>query len=641
MASPVGVVSHVKVLSEHVEDVSSLEAWERSFMHGLSSEETRGLMVWHSMVKFVFNGFPALEYIQPEEIVVDPIKIMNVYGITFCGPHAAGTIALARHAGLRARGWALHGHVVPEIWWDGGWHMLDSSLVTWFPREDGSPAGVQEIVGEVKAWLEGHPGMAGNRERLLKLQKSRGDTGWKEGPPLLVRSPFLNGSGWYPARTHNWASTMLEYDGSLLSEGYEMAVSLGYRVNNQLRPGQRLTFRWGNQGLHINMNEPRFLNDPSRRMGEGIAAHTPAFGDMAPGRIGNGTLEWDVPLQEARLAAAALRAENLRHEEGPDGPALFAASEETPGLVELRVPSSYVYLTGRLNLESIAGGGSTVTVLFSRKHGLDWKELARFEESGSREIDLSGEVFRLYDYRLRLLLQGEGAGLQGIRIAHVFQHSQRALPALAAGENAVRFTAGPAEGTITLEGSLDAGRRDRQLTWTELRPEVEGFRQATRWTLEGSRGTIHVPVRTPGEMVRLRMSVACRLRQEGDTLDASVSWDGGESYVSMGRCRGPHYAITCAFTSPPAPPGIREALVRIEGRKVNATRINNLRIDADYAEPHGGFRPVRITTTWEEAGRSRSHVHVARSPAEEYSVTVGPDPLMKSLVLELEGKGPA
>ena len=42
---PVGVVSHVKVLSDKVLDVSSMEAWERSFIRdGMSDrEKIRGL----------------------------------------------------------------------------------------------------------------------------------------------------------------------------------------------------------------------------------------------------------------------------------------------------------------------------------------------------------------------------------------------------------------------------------------------------------------------------------------------------------------------------------------------------------------------------------------------------------------------
>jgi hypothetical protein len=60
------------------------------------------------------------------------------------------------------------------------------------------------------------------------------------------------------------------------------------------------------------------------------------------------------------------------------------------------------------------------------------------------------------------------------------------------------------------------------------------------------------------------------------------------------------------------PPGARAALVRFAGTSRNATGIFNFRIDADYREPRGGFRPVKVTYAWEEAGRLRRHAHVAR-----------------------------
>jgi hypothetical protein len=45
-----GVVSHVKVISNHVEDVSSLEAWKKSFIKDGMTDEEKALAVWKSVV---------------------------------------------------------------------------------------------------------------------------------------------------------------------------------------------------------------------------------------------------------------------------------------------------------------------------------------------------------------------------------------------------------------------------------------------------------------------------------------------------------------------------------------------------------------------------------------------------------------
>jgi hypothetical protein len=61
----------------------------------------------------------------------------------------------------------------------------------------------------------------------------------------------------------------------------------------------------------------------------------------------------------------------------------------------------------------------------------------------------------------------------------------------------------------------------------------------------------------------------------------------------------------------------------------------SFRIDADYKEPHGGFRPVRVTYLWEEGGLEKQDVHVAKKPDETYQITCESTPVMKSLILEL------
>jgi len=61
-----------------------------------------------------------------------------------------------------------------------------------------------------------------------------------------------------------------------------------------------------------------------------------------------------------------------------------------------------------------------------------------------------------------VLLEGAGAGLERLAIRHEVQCSQRALPALDRGENTIRFTSGPDEGTVTIEGSTQEGKQGKQ-----------------------------------------------------------------------------------------------------------------------------------------------------------------------------------
>src|ERR1043165_2120571 len=182
-AQTVGVVSHVKIVSDHVEDVSSLEAWKESFIKPGMSDREKALAVWQSVVKFQHQDAPPTEFLQAGDNVLDPIKLFNVYGYSLCSVASANVQALARAAGLQARGWTINQHVVPELFWDGAWHLLDASLVTQFPRADGSLAGVEEIVAGVKGWYAAHPELKGNDTRLREFMSGGG---WKRGPELLA-----------------------------------------------------------------------------------------------------------------------------------------------------------------------------------------------------------------------------------------------------------------------------------------------------------------------------------------------------------------------------------------------------------------------------------------------------------------------
>jgi hypothetical protein len=379
-------------------------------------------------------------------------------------------------------------------------------------------------------------------------------------------------------------------------------------------------------------------------VGSGELRYAPKFGDIAPGRVGNGTLVYDVPLAIGTARAGALRYENLAaNAEDKQAPALHVKSAVEPGVLELRMPSSYVYLGGSLKANFVVGEGGSVRVLLSRNNGLDWKEVFARTEPGKSEqtIDLKPLVYRLYDYRLRFELKGAGTGLDALHVEHDVQHSQRPLPALAAGENTITFSAAAAnEGTITVEGNTSPTTKGNQLLASEFKPALVGVESNDRgFRMTAPKGSATFAVETPGDMTRLRFGSHYRAVDEGDGWDYLISFDEGGTWVPAGGASGPTTG-NCEYVSYEAVPrGVRKALVRFAGRPGGAqkkeTLIYDFRIDADYAEPAGGFRPVKVTYVWEEGGVEKRDVHVASQPEETYKITCGENPLMKSLIVEL------
>jgi hypothetical protein len=623
---PVGVVCHVKVLSDKVADISSLEAWKKSFIKDGMTDEEKALACWRTAASFQHQDSPPVEFLAHEETVCDAIKLFNVYGYGFCSMASAEVASLARHVGLQARGWGINSHSVSEVFWDGAWHLLDASLINYFKKPDGKIASVEELIAATTEWYAQNPGFKGNPEKLVAFHREGGWQGWRKGPELLKTSPTMDETGWWPAKTHGWYATMQEYDGTGGGAGgkaflYEYGYSQGYQVNLQLRPGERITRNWSNKGLHVNMKGGGAPGCMTMKTGQDSLVYTPKYGDLAPGRVGNGTHEYAVPVTTAAYRAGALSADNLEETRAAvkDG--------SKPGALVVRMPSSYVYLSGKLAFKA----SGAVAVAFSDNHGLDWKEIAR--GSGAQEIDLSPHVFRRYDYRLRFELQGKGTALESLRISHDIQHSQRPLPALAQGSNTITFSAGPPEGTVTIEGSTNPQNKGKQLVYTDFHPEVEGMEKGL-WI--AGKGHVTFPVSTPGDLVRIRFGSHYRARDARDGFDYQVSFDGGKTWKTADRAPGGTGHGFCKYvTFADVPPGRREALVRFSGTSRNATGILGFRIDADYKEPFGGFRPVKVTYSWDEAGQAKENVFVARKPQETYTISCAAKPALRSLTLEL------
>ncbi len=632
-AASVGVVSNIKVLSDKVPDISSLEAWKRSFIKEGMSDKEKALAIFNTEVTFQQADAPPMEYLQREDSVLDPIKLFNVYGYTLCSVSSANMMCLARYVGLPARCFTIQNHVVPEFYYDKAWHMFDADLIEYFPKADGSIASIQEIVDGVTKWKAAHPEYTTiNKDNRYAYMNQRG---WKGGPEVLLRNPFYDGSGWLPCAEFAWGDTMLQF--SAIHNNWQSCYSMGYRVNVQLRQGEKLTRNWSNKGLHVNMDRGERPGSLTAKVGEGSLRHSPRWGDIAPGRVGNGTLVYDVPLASGAFRGGALTALNLAaRSEDKAGPAVHVKDPKDVGVLDIRMPSSYVYLDGRMTFVPVIGDGGEIKVLVSDNNGLDWKPAAAVNETGMQTVDLKPLVFRRYVYVLRLVMKGKGTGLEGLRIEHDIQHSQRPLPALGRGENKIAFSAGPQEGTITIEGAMEPSSKGKQVLYGDFHPQLDGYKPGDFPHAEGEK-SITFPVKTPGDMARLRISDHFISSGKDSMYLIEVSFDDGKTWKTVDRPEGlsGQRIFAGRYVTVDAPPATRAALVRYHAVGSNTLALANARIDADYREPAGGFRPVQVTYVWEEGGLEKKDVHVAKSPEEKYTITCESTPVMKSLVIEL------
>ena len=622
-----GVVSHLLVLSDKSEDVSSPEAWAKTYIKPGMSDQEKALAIWRTVVRYRHQTNPPNEFLSPETNVHDPLKTIHVYGVGICCCASSNVCGLARYLDMKARGRAVNVHMISEVFYGGGWHMIDGSLMNYFFLPNGTLASADAIHEAVVQWHEQHPGYRGDWGKLAQFAAAGN---WrKAGPPLLATCPVFLESGYNPAGVHGWHATMGEYDFKTAPE-YEYWPSMGYQLNVQLREGEKLTRNWFNKGKFID-----WVDADIAAGGKDILGLQRQLGDKAPGRLGNGVLEYHVPLASGVFRGGALAADNLAAtNEDHAAPAVHVKDASQPGVLVLRMPSSYVYVAGTLAFKAAIGSGGSVAVSFSDNQGLDWKKIADVKASGQQKIDLTMSVFRRYDYRLKFELTGQGTGLESLDITNDVQHSQAPLPTIKEGKNTITLAAGPQEGTITLEGNTDpAAAPWKQLSIKDFHPALHNAE--LRWARPHGKGDVTFKIPTPGDITRVRMNLGYRLRDANDSYTVLLSFDDGKTFKQAARMTGPTAGYTKYITLSDVPSGARKVLVKLAGKEVNTVCLFGLRIDVDYKEPAGGFRPVKITYAWEENGQAKSNVHLATQPRETYEITCGPKTVVKSFAMEL------
>ena len=87
------------------------------------TDEEKAMAIWEFVRDKRYHWQP------PGDNIRDPIIYLNVYGYGFCGHTARIMDIFAKVAGLKSRYWALSGHLITEIFFNGKWHILDLSLI--------------------------------------------------------------------------------------------------------------------------------------------------------------------------------------------------------------------------------------------------------------------------------------------------------------------------------------------------------------------------------------------------------------------------------------------------------------------------------------------------------------------------------
>ena len=160
----------------------------------------------------------------------DPVKDFNVYGHNTCGNDSMILASLWKRAGLKVAPARLVGHCVTQVFYDGGWHLMDGDMHSiYLLRDNETVAGEQDIVRD---------------HDLARRTHTQG-----------ILHPDRRSSD-------EWESSIYVYEGPVNGD---RSAAVDTTMNFTLRPGEALTWRWGRLNpakIHGNMpkNPDRICN---------------------------------------------------------------------------------------------------------------------------------------------------------------------------------------------------------------------------------------------------------------------------------------------------------------------------------------------------------------------------------------------
>jgi hypothetical protein len=199
----------------------------------IENETDRALALWRFIIQNRYHYYPVTNAVEE----VDVVKYLSVYGYGWCGESALVLAKLADEVGLKGRVWKLQGHVVPEVFADGKWILLDPDRMVYFHKPGDLKAvyGVEELARDKEAFAHRFSVAAPAVQKRLE--------------------PYLTAYMQYVMSTDD---NVLNEFKNVDADGrrqygriYAAGATADYTIDNTLRPGEKVVFANHNWGKYF------------------------------------------------------------------------------------------------------------------------------------------------------------------------------------------------------------------------------------------------------------------------------------------------------------------------------------------------------------------------------------------------------
>lgn len=344
----------------------------------------------------------------------DAVKVMNVYGYTLCQDEAPILSDLLRQAGLRTRPGHPMWHAVTEVFYDGGYHLLDSDQsVLCLLRDNKTIASETQVVRD---------------HDLMKRTHVYS---------ILATEDFL---------VDQFSASFYYYTGER-QEQAEGGIATKHAMHFTLRPGEALEWRWDHVGKEYSAGT--VLAEGAAWAGNGTGTLRTLMGGGGYALLRNGKWTYRPPLDKVlyRKGIVGESGMSCAAEDGGKG-RLHPAQEGKPATVIWRIASPYVLVGGSVHCGLWRKTETDSLVVRWSRDGNTWKDVAQADRLGDSNISIDlDEILSpgkqpMYDYLIQVEMQASaagGVGLDRIEFDNDVQMSLLGMPELTAGINRIRY----------------------------------------------------------------------------------------------------------------------------------------------------------------------------------------------------------
>jgi hypothetical protein len=359
--------------------------------------------------------------------VRDPLKILNVYNMAYCGIFGPVLDGIFQGIGFeqgRSFGVESWSHCATELWYNQSWHYFDLDV-----------RGILVDVGGIVASLD-----EARRNRSL----------WTN-PPIRIEPFFPNDQD---------KNKVFEIYRDSRIHYYYRWFEANHTMDFYLRQGESFTRYWTPQGGRWNhlprYNQTKWIKDLIQTEPVGAKPNHRLFTRW---NHGNGLFHYAPDLSEAStdFADGVYAVDNLAA--GKEGLHLKQAGE---GRVIFEVFTPYIIVAKINKLEDLSDDveASVVTIesllpvdaSVSLDNGITWETAGKIERDRKVNLDLTQKVKGTYGYLLKLSVSGKESSpaIKSITIDTWVQVAPISLPRLKKGKNHLRYELGDRYGLLTI-----------------------------------------------------------------------------------------------------------------------------------------------------------------------------------------------